>query len=986
MLKALIQDVSKNSISHGAIPFWSWNDKLKEDELRRQINNMYDMGMKGFFMHARMGLETEYMSDEWYDAINASIDEARKLGMEAWSYDENGWPSGFGGGKVLENPENHATFIKHSTSETFPENADAYLGIYVIEDGKSRRVTAPVDGAAEYQLIEVGYDLSYIDILNPRVIAEFIESTHEDYKKRVAPEDFGTTMPGFFTDEPQYFRRGTPWSHTLPSVFAEAYGYDATDHLVKLFVACEGSRQFRYDYYKLLNKLYTESFVKQIFEWCEENGCQLTGHSIAEETLTGQMNCCAGVMPFYRFQHLPGIDWLGRRISYKSDMLSKQIGSVCAQTGRDKSITETFAMCGWDVSPTELKNIADYQFSGGINMLCHHLYPYSIRGQRKRDYPAHYSDYLPWQKHLKDFNRYYNHLGYMLSLGSEYADVLVIHPIRQAYLDFQRAKERESIITAENNCRTLSDMLSGNQIGYHYGDEYLMEEMASVEGKTIRIGLCSYDTVIIPAMETLSANTVKLLREFAANGGKVHLFSELPTMIDARPADFSWLRANTTFEDIKTAQEVVISKNGASIPDIRVMTRKTENGRVIFVTNYTKNAHEGVEIRVKSCRNLVKLDILSLAPKTLCGEVKGEDFVAMVNLEGSESFMLIESDEVMAAPLSQFAAPVKTFLPGGQFRFVKRPVNTLTLDNLSYSLDGKTFSEDMPLMQLKDQLLRDRYEGDLTIKHTFLVDACPEALSLVLEPMDYKRVTVNGKPVTFTESRHLDSRFLEADIAALAQIGENEIVYTVHYFQDEYVYYVLFSDVSESFRNCLNFDTEIECAYLFGDFSVKTDKDQFEAHPTAQSNFGYTYSGKFAIAAPQNTIDPQNVVTDGYPFFAGELDMVTEIDYKSGNPTELLLDGRYSTAEIYVNGKYASTLMFSNHCDLSAHLIEGKNTLRIRLFNARRNQLGPLHANDVEPISVSPRTFTGEKQWVDGNWGGYLKDKYCFVRFGFDHQ
>ena len=63
-----------------------------------------------------------------------------------------------------------------------------------------------------------------------------------------------------------------------------------------------------------------------------------------------------------------------------------------------------------------------------------------------------------------------------------------------------------------------------------------------------------------------------------------------------------------------------------------------------------------------------------------------------------------------------------------------------------------------------------------------------------------------------------------------------------------------------------------------------------------------------------------------------------------------------------------------------------KNEIRIKLFNARRNQLGPLHANDVEPYSVGPRTFTGEKQWVDGEWSGYLKDKYCFVRFGFDHE
>ncbi len=981
MLKALIQDVSKNSISHGAIPFWSWNDKLDEAELRRQINNMHEMGMKGFFMHARMGLETKYMSDEWYSAINACIDEARKLGMEAWSYDENGWPSGFGGGKVLKNPENHATCIKRTVSDVFPAEPEKYLGIYVIENNHCRRVTEPT-GASEYQLIEIGHDVSYIDILNKRVVAEFIESTHEDYKKRIPTEDFGTVMPGFFTDEPQYYRWGMPWSTVIPEEFRAAFGYDVLEDLIKLFVDCEGYRKLRYDYYKLLNKLYTESFVKQIYEWCEENGCQLTGHTIAEETLGGQMLCCGGAMPFYRFEHLPGIDWLGRRISYKSDILSKQIGSVCAQTGRDKSITETFAMCGWDVSPSELKNIADYQFSGGINMLCHHLYPYSIRGQRKRDYPAHYSEYLPWQKHLKDFNLYYNHLGYMLSLGTEYADTLVIHPMRQAYMYFQRELGKDSITAIEGTCRALSDKLSNHQIGYHYGDEYLMEEMASVEGNTIRIGLCTYNTVVIPAMETLSENTVKLLREFAANGGKIHLVGETPSLMDARPTDFAWLRSNTTFEDIKNAQEVSISQNGTNISDVRIMTRKTENGRIIFVTNYSKNTFDNVEIRVKNCRNLIKMDILSLSPLKLCGEKVGDDFRALIHLDASESFMLVESDEIAVAPLSDFAPVPETFRLGGEFRLATPPVNSLTLDNLSYSLDGVNFSDTIPLMQLKDQLLRDRYEGDLTVKHTFRVDECPETVSLVCEPMEYKSLTVNGTPVELGNSKYLDHRFLEADIATLLRVGENEICYTIHYFQDDYVYYVLFSDVSESFRNCLNLDTEIECMYLFGDFSVKTDADKFEAHP----KFGYSYSGEFAIAAPRATVDPENVITDGYPFFAGTLDMVTDFHYQKGAPTELLLEGRYSTAEVYVNGKLADTLMFKDHCDLSTHLVEGKNTVRIKLTNARRNQLGPLHSPEIEPHSVGPRTFTGEKQWVNGEWSGYLKDKYCFVRFGFDHD
>lgn len=57
-------------------------------------------GIGGFFMHARGGLQTEYMGDEWFFNIKAAIDAAKETGMDAWVYDENGWPSGFGNGEV----------------------------------------------------------------------------------------------------------------------------------------------------------------------------------------------------------------------------------------------------------------------------------------------------------------------------------------------------------------------------------------------------------------------------------------------------------------------------------------------------------------------------------------------------------------------------------------------------------------------------------------------------------------------------------------------------------------------------------------------------------------------------------------------------------------------------------------------------------------------------------------------------------------------
>ncbi len=69
-------------------PFWSWNGDLQPEELRRQIRVMRRMGMGGFFMHARVGLATPYLSKRWFECVNACVDEAKELKMEAWLYDE----------------------------------------------------------------------------------------------------------------------------------------------------------------------------------------------------------------------------------------------------------------------------------------------------------------------------------------------------------------------------------------------------------------------------------------------------------------------------------------------------------------------------------------------------------------------------------------------------------------------------------------------------------------------------------------------------------------------------------------------------------------------------------------------------------------------------------------------------------------------------------------------------------------------------------
>ena len=54
-------DFKKIGKKYRPIPFWSWNEKLDAKETAEQVYKMNDVGIGGFFMHARGGLQTEYI-------------------------------------------------------------------------------------------------------------------------------------------------------------------------------------------------------------------------------------------------------------------------------------------------------------------------------------------------------------------------------------------------------------------------------------------------------------------------------------------------------------------------------------------------------------------------------------------------------------------------------------------------------------------------------------------------------------------------------------------------------------------------------------------------------------------------------------------------------------------------------------------------------------------------------------------------------------
>lgn len=84
---------SENSLK--LLSFWAINGELCGPKLRRQLDEMKSLGMQGTIFHPRYYPgRPAYMSKEYLQQLSETILYAKKLGLEFWIYDENGWPSG----------------------------------------------------------------------------------------------------------------------------------------------------------------------------------------------------------------------------------------------------------------------------------------------------------------------------------------------------------------------------------------------------------------------------------------------------------------------------------------------------------------------------------------------------------------------------------------------------------------------------------------------------------------------------------------------------------------------------------------------------------------------------------------------------------------------------------------------------------------------------------------------------------------------------
>ncbi len=956
--------------------FWAWNGELESDRLCRQIRNMEKMGLGGFFIHARSGLSTKYLSDKWFECVSASVEKARELHLEAWLYDEDRWPSGAAGGLVTRNKDFRARCLKMSIVDT--PAADA-IASFAAESGYSQF------------LVEIAQPCSwcnnqtYLDVFNPEAVKCFIETTHEAYRKRYQ-NDFGGVIPGIFTDEPYYGctcldgSQGLPWTDRMPELFSARYGYDLLPELPLLFNDDAAGRhsRVRYHFHALLTELFMENFMRRIYEWCDLHKLQFTGHMSGEDQLWTQAGMHGSSMRSYAYQHIPGIDHLTEYRGLYATI--KQVASAARQLGRRQRLSETYGCTGWDFPLAGHKAIGDIQFALGINQHCLHLYWYDMKGEGKRDFPASIGHQSSWWTEYHNVEDYFARLHAITSEGEEVRDILVINPVESMWLLIKSgwtcSAEKNFL---DDDRRELQNRLLNAHLDFDYGDEGMMATMGRVivgeKGVYMNVGKAAYRAVIVPSCLTIRHSTLALLLEFKKAGGQVIFAGTPPIMLEGENAEalkeFIGMciscRIDAVEQYVEFCRQVSIADSaGNELSGVLYMLRRHNDGCYLFICNTGYSLEQQADVtpvigplleerRTAYPEVLIRLQADTEPPEEWDAMTGKRSRPELINSGIIRTALPPRSSRLYFFPFiagtklphNENRITVKTEPLTGDWQISLNEPNVVVLDSPEYIIGDDARHSGMDVRQV-DQLARERC--GLPKRHSLIAQpwSLPEnpvrqcvtlAYRIIFEHIPEHGIILGGEyhggsiKANNHELKTTDFQWVDESLTFFAipaeylKSGGNEIEIS--------------AIVSET--------VSLETWYLLGDFGVRLNGKEI------------------IVTAPVLRLAVGNWVSQGLPFYSGAVEYRRQLNLEPGSFLQIT-GFRGTLAQVLANGGMLGTLLQEPY---EVVLPAGTVEIIVRIFGSRHNSHGPLHSKSLTPY-VGPSAFAPERSNYLGYW--QLKD------------
>ncbi len=961
-------------------PFWAWNNLLTKEELCRQIDVFKEMGLGGFHMHVRTGLKNKYLSDEYMELVKACVEKAKGEEMLAWLYDEDRWPSGAAGGLVTCDEKYRArnlvfTTEKHgavfSSGDVSRSNGDrsgneTLLACYdvildeagYLESYKRIEENQEAQGTKWYAFLNVygpnswHNDQTYVDTLNAEAIKRFIEVTHERYKESVGYE-FGKTVPAIFTDEPQFTRKDTfdnsfdtddvtmPWTDKVPELYKEAYGADILDTLPEIFWDLKDSAPsvHRYRYHDFIAELFAQSFADTVGSWCAENGIALTGHMMEEPTLHSQTAALGEAMRSYRSFQLPGIDLLCNSHEFTT---AKQAQSAAHQFGYEGVLSELYGVTGWDCDFRTYKHQGDWQAALGITIRVPHLSWYAMAGEAKRDYPASISYQSPWYKEYGAIEDHFARVNTALTRGKPIVKVGVIHPVESFWLHWG-PNDKSAIFRdgTDENFLNLTKWLLEGSIDFNFISESLFPTLCEKGTSPLKVGEMEYDTIIVPACETLRSSTLERLEAFRENGGRLVFLGAAPELCDAAASE----RGKALYEKsehidytrsaLLTAMEkdrivTLRDDEGRFTDDLIYQLRQDEACKWLFICHdrepFNKDIDCGEDIRIT-----INGEYGVVIYDTENGSIKAADYkthngktVISEHIYGYESrlYKLVDVDAASSKAEESKTETTEIRVPS-QVEYQLSEENILVLDMAEFKIDGEAeFSPKEEILRL-DNICRERLgirERGGAIVQPWVYGEAPDVSKVTLRYTFNSEIDYEGAFLGLEDAK-------KADITFNGEKVSNEIV-------DNYVDYSIFKVKLPTIKKGEN---ELIITYPFG--------------PSAnlENVFVLGYFG-VKVVGTEGTIIPLpekigfgEILSQGLPFYSGVVTYKIPVNAEKGMVEVEASDYRGGLITVEVDGEKKGRIIYPPYKLKIENLAKGEHEIGVKLYTHRYNSFGPIH-------------------------------------------
>ena len=938
------------------VPWLAWTGHLEWSVLQQQLRTMLDQGITEFFLFPIYGMELPYMSAAYWERVAQTLAFCRENSMKCWIYDEYNWPSGVCAGQVLRDyPEHREQHLwvrpaDRETSTAPPDGADLH------ESGSAIWTVAPRSAV----VINVrGSDWlspipGYLDVLSPQANRRFIESTHDRYHDRF-PDMFPETLPGFFTDEPGLHAifaedwSRLPYTDDLFDAFLARYGYDLRDCLIDLVQDTPTARRTRCHYWRWVAERFGRAYGEQQRDWCQERGVALTGHALAEESLSGHVRCSADLWEMLRPFTIPGIDLLanadGFNFPYRVGLYSskerrgfhltcKIVHGVVRHSGGREMMSEAYGVCDWGMNLFRQKCGFHYQVALGVTLFNDNSLITSIADFRKWAIAGkHFTQ--PWWPHYRQYADYNARLAALHAEGDPAVEIAVLYP-RSTIWARCGATAEEDLKPLEALIYDLLDELIREQWPFDFVFEPVLAD-ARVEGDELVTPHARYRALILPSATDLPQTCVDVLREFADAGGILLFCGDLPerevdTQSDLSDAVGAMLSTDRTSHPEASGAAVChaldrhmvrpLTLNGEGAREFISSHRTLAGNEILFVANMAE-APADIELTANLDGPLMVCDPDTLA----CYRPQlGGDRRFTWHFEPWQAYLIVVGDAAMqevdlpAAPAWQ--SPQNSQVLGGEWTFSVEPGAMLRLtmqvrpdpDNQGAAqgwhrdtgFDGWIEAEDG--RRLPDPILP-RETPWYWMRAAVSCETTDGPQFIVCDSPDFLEVYVNGRAAEQVQHESLwTDENIWFDVRGLFAEGTNTIhvrARTSKYNDPRIGAFPATAKLLQPVVLVGDFRVEDECHLLPSEGTIRVDRSWEE---------------------------------QGLPHVAGMGVYGRKINWDGGRPLTLHLPKCTDAVEVLANGESCGIRTWPPYTfDLAPHLQKGENDLEIRVHNTLGN-------------------------------------------------